>query len=43
MLNAERFSLSEYGWVRTQTLAAAGYTAYDVDLGAYLPLAMFGL
>lgn len=31
-LNAERFSLGEYAWVRTQTLAAAGLTAYQLDL-----------
>ena len=31
-LNSEGFSLGEYAWVRTQTLAAAGLTAYQVDL-----------
>lgn len=31
-LNAERFSLGEYAWVRTQVLSAAGLATYQVDL-----------
>ncbi len=33
-LNAERFSLSEYSWVRSQVLRAAGFSYFEVDLAA---------
>lgn len=33
-LNEHGFSLSEYAWVRTQVIRAAGFTAYQVDLAA---------
>lgn len=35
-LNAHGFSLSEYAWVRSQVLAAAGHTVAQVDLAQLL-------
>ncbi len=35
-LNANGFSLSEYDWVRTQALSAAGFSLVQVDLDAVI-------